>query len=314
MFTDWAVKLHTKTAQAAAAVYIDGISDSSLNANLQTLLEAGDGSVYATFGSLVSGGPVAAFSTTDLKAFLDQCGLEGMLIDNDGTHPGVVMYFQKLLEGGTREAANAGCHISTTIENGIMVPRTIVLPHQGQARVTAEIVGRKVGDVDPIVFSETADLPAAIYPSVSAVHTLGKVDLDGTPLDRVQNVAIETGILLAVESSDGDRYPTKVSIAAIRPVVTVVCTKPEITATLTEDGLGYAAEKVIIYARHRAEGGTVVADATATHVKFTLGKCRADWTRIDGSPKAMALTLTPWYTAGAEPVSPLAINTASAIT
>lgn len=314
MFTDYAVKLHTKTAQAAAAVTIDGTSDQALNSALMTGLEGSDGSMYATFGSLISGAPVGRFTTNDLKAALDQCGLVGMLIDTDGTHPGVVMYFQKYKEGGTREALASAVHMSMTVPNGIMVPRTLEMVHQGNARITYEIIGRQETTTAPLTFSETATLPAAVYPATVVAHTLGKIDLNGTTLDRVQSVTIDFGIVLEVEGADSDIYPTKVSIRDIRPSVTILSTKPEITATLTEDGLGYATDIVIVYARKRAEGGTFVIDATAEHVKFTLGKCRATWDRIDGVPKQIAVTLTPWYTAGVAPKSPLAINTASAIT
>ena len=59
-WTDFGLKLHTKTAQAAAAVRVDGIRDQSINNALRTMTEGGDGSIYNTFGSLVSGAPTAS--------------------------------------------------------------------------------------------------------------------------------------------------------------------------------------------------------------------------------------------------------------
>ena len=65
-WTEFSLKLHALTAQAAGAVYVDGIRQQSLNQALSTRLEGADGAAYNTFGSLVSGAPVARFSTSDL--------------------------------------------------------------------------------------------------------------------------------------------------------------------------------------------------------------------------------------------------------
>jgi len=311
-FTDYALKLHTLTAQSAAAVYVDSVQDQSLNSELQTRTEGGDGQVYNTFGSLISGAPVARISTFDLKAFLDECGLEGMLIDADGTHPGVVMYWQKYAQGGTR--AGAGNHISTTIKNGILVPRTIEMPHQGNATLSAEAVARQESTDGPLTFNEADDLPSGVYPATSVLWGLGPVDFNSVTIDGLKNASIDFGIGLLVEGGDNDIYPTFVSVQRIQPVITLSGVHADVLSTLTEDGVYYTAEQITFYAKKRAEGGTFVADGTAEHIKFTLGKCRADWMSVAADPKTIDIRLTPWYTAGASPKSPMAINTASAIT
>ena len=84
-------------------------------------------------------------------------------------------------------------------------------------------------------------------------------------------------------------------------------------ATLTVDGAFYTASQVTLYGRKRDEGtGTYVADGTAEHLKFTLGKCRIDPTGISGNPKEIGMVITPWDTPGG--VAPIAFSTASAIT
>lgn len=314
-FTDYAVKLHTLTAQAAAAKYVDGVSDIALNSNLRTRVEGGDGLVYRTFGALVAGAPAARLTASQVKTFLDECGLEGMLIDKDATHPGVVFYFQKYKLGGTRETAATAVHHSTTIENGILVPRTLDVEAQGAARISAEAIAIKSGAIDPFVFKEDDTLPSAVYPAAEVEHTIGKVDLNGTTLDGVKRASIDFGIALIVDpGGDSEIYPSHVAIDVIDPTITLVTEHIDLTTTLTEDGLYHAAETVIVYLRKRAEGGTFVADGTAEHIKFTLGKCRVEWQSISGKPKEMAVLIKPWYTTGATPKSPLAINTASAIT
>lgn len=312
LFTEYAVKLHALTAQAAAAVYIDGIQEVGINSQLETRVDGADGSVYNTFGALVAGAPVGRFTTNDLKALLDAVGLEGMLVDADGTHPGVVLYKQKMKQGGTREAIGSGVHLSWTIANGILVLRSIELPHQGQARATAEVIARKSGATAPVVFSATDTLPAA-SPSVDVEWTLGKVVLNATTIDGLEMASIDFGVDVAVDTKDSDVYPTFVGVRRIQPSIVLAGVHADQLSTLTVDGASYSASQVVLYAKKLAAGGTHVADATAEHVKFTLGKCRVDWTEVAGDPARINMRITPWYTvAGA--VSPIAINTASAIT
>ena len=315
MFTNYAVKLLTKTAQGVAgAVYVDGVQDLTLNSQLQTRVLGGDGSAYNTFGALVSGAPTAQFTALALKKFLDACGLTGMLVDADATYPGVVLYFQRNKQGGTREAQDASNHFSVTVANGLLVPRSLSLPHQGEAALQAELFAIKSGSTEPLVFSAAADLPASVYPSVDAVHTLGPVKFNAATIDGLDNANIDFGLDVAVEARDSDVYPTFVYIRRIQPTITLSGVHADVLSTLTPDGKYYTAQQVIVYGRKRAEGGTFEADATAEHLKFTLGKCRVDWESVQGDPKQINMRLQPWYTAGASPVSPLAISTAAQIT
>lgn len=310
-FTDWAVKLHALTAQSAAAVYISGITEQAMNQGLQSQTEAADGSEYASYGFLSEGAPVGRFSTVDLKAFLDECGASGMKIDADGTHPGVVMYFQRNKQGSTREARDASNHIAWTIANGILVPRTLELPHRGVARLSVEALARKESSTAPVAIDTTADLPAGVYPAISALHGIGPVDLNGTTVDGLRNVSIEFGLDVAVEAADGDTYPTFVTIAGIRPVFTLQGVHPDIVGTLTVDGAYYSASQVIVYAKKRSEGTTWVANGTTGHLSFTLGKCRVD--PQETAPKSVNLRITPWATPGGSPVTPVTINTNTTI-
>lgn len=314
MYTDYAVQLHTKTAQSGAAVHIDSIVDARINVNLRTGLEAGDGSPYATFGSLVEGGPSARFTTLDLKAFLDACGTTGMLIDRDATHPGVTLFFQSYAAGATR--GGAGTHISEVFGNGILVPRTLTMNRigQGSASLMAELVAVKQDAIEPMVSDEAASLPADVYPTVSAAWTLGPLILNATTIDKVQSAIVDFGIVLVAENADSQIYPTKVSIDSIRPSIVVAGLDVADLVTLTEEGAYYTATQVVLYARKKAEGATITADGTAEHIKLTLGKARIEPVSIDGTPKTLGYLITPWYTAGGSPVDPIAINTASAIT
>lgn len=309
-FGPYALKLHAKTAQSGGAVYVDGVQEQELNSELQDLLEGGDDSVYNTFGALLSGAPALRVTTNDLKALLDAAGLTGMLIDADGSHPGVVAYWQKGQKGAAR--ASGGAHLSATLPNGILVPRSIELPHRGSAVVQAEAILWQEGATAPVGFDEAASLPA-IYPEVAALWTLGPWKVGANAIEGIQQVSIDTGIQVVTDAGDSDVYPTYAYIERTQPSIRITARHIDVTSFVTEDGV-YSASGVVGYAKKRAEGSSFVADGTAEHIKFTMGKCRVSWEGIGGKPAQVTLRLTPWYTAGVSPVLPITINTASAIT
>lgn len=311
LYTEWALKLHAKTAQAAAAVYVGGIQDQALNNELSEVLEGGEESIYRSFGALAAGNPGARCTSKDLKTLLDACGVSYMTIDADGTHPGVAAFFQKYAAGAARAATGA---FSAVFANGILVPRTIELPSGGTASMQVEVMPFKSGSTAPVVFDESAAIPAGVYPELVRGYTLGPLKLSGTAWEGVERVTIEPGIELVMERRDSDIYPTVVAVARIVPVITAQGAHLDLTSTLTEDGKYYAASSVVLYARKRDEGATFVADGTAEHIKWTLGKCRVNPIGASGNPKALSVRIVPWYTPGAGAVSPLAVSTASAIT
>lgn len=310
-WTDWPIVFDAETKQAGTAEYINGRT--VLNPNLVSRPEPLDGDLYNTYVSLVSGAPVANLVTNDLKEFLDECGTTGMKIDSGAAGDGVIIYYQKLLQGGSRSTGAA--HQSITIGDGMVIPRSISLPHQGNASLTADIFGVSTdGVTSPLVYSETATLPS-VYPKVDEVFTLGKVDLNGTEVLGKSNVTINFGIQELIDSADSNVYPTVFSIMKIQPSIMITGREIDITATLTEAGLEYITDVVIVYAQKRDEGGTLVAAGTAEHLKFTMGKCRADVVSIGGGPTStLGILITPWYTSGVTPKYPITISTASAIT
>lgn len=308
LFTDYAVKLHRATDESGGAAYIDGIQSAEVSSGLQTLTEGGDGSLYNSFGSLLSAEPRATFTTNDLKAVLDKVSSFDA-IDSDGTHPGVALYAQRYLSGGSRSSSSDALEV--LFDKGMLVLRSIEMSHRQTALATVEVIGESAdGSTSPVTFDEAAALPSAAA-TVASAWTLGKVDISGTQLEGVESVSIDFGVDVLVEAKDSDIFPTFVSARRSQPTIRVRCAHIDFTSSLTESGL-YDASGVVLYARKRAEGGTFVADGTAEHISFTLGKCRLDWGSISGDPKMIEVTITPWNTEGG--AAPIAISTTAAIT
>lgn len=321
VWVDWPLVLDTETGQAGTAVYVD-VDSLDLDVALATAVLGASGDIYNTFSFLASGDAMARGTTRDIKTFMDACGdrkgSEGLLVDSGVNGDGVILYFQKAAQGGTRAAQDASTHHSTTIGDGYLAPRTLSCQHQGVASLSFDVHAVSTdGATAPIAFAETADLPAAQYPTLDNVYGLGLVDLNATPLDGKLNVSIDFGIPVSRLAADGNVYSTVIYAAGsgrIQPSITVTSRSIDLTSSLTEAGL-YLASGVEVYFRHLTQGGTFVADATASHIKVGMNKCRCDPVSIGSGPeKQMGVRLTPIYTAGGSPTYPMTIDTASALT
>ncbi len=311
-YTDYPLVLDTETGQGGTAVYVNG--KTAINMNLVTGVQMPGGEVYNSMAFLQQGEPVGNFQSPDIKEFIDQCGVQGMLIDSGVNGDGVIIFCQKYAPGGTR--ASGAVHHKTTIGDGLLIPKTLQLPHRGIGSLQADIIAiSSDGALSPIAWDEVASLPGAVYPQVDASFTLGKIMFDVQEVEGIASLNITFGITPSVESADSDIYPSLVYIVTIEPTIQITGKHLDLTSVITEDGKEYAVDKVEFYARKRDEGGTFVADGVAEHIKFTLGKCRVDPMSIGGSPSAdISYRITPWDAPGASPVHPITIDTASAIT
>lgn len=311
-YAPWSVVLDAETAQAGTAKYVDAIQDLTVDEGLQTGLIGGSGQPYNSMGFLRSGNPVGSFTSTDLKTCLDEIGIISMKIDNGINGDGVDLYFQRYAQGADRAGGATAHH--TEIGDGIIIPTGISMADEGDATYSAQIIATSSdGLTHPFVFDETATLPTA-YPDSKEAWTLGKVDFNGTTVEGISAVDIQTGVaLIGPFKRDGNLFPTFVAIRLSQPIITLQTEHIDVTSFLTEQGLGYAASTIVIYARKRAEGAGFVSDGTAQHISFTMGISRADGGAVSGDQASKIVTITPWDTPGASPVRPLTVNTATTI-
>jgi hypothetical protein len=308
-YTTYPLELDTHTKQAGVHEYVNGVT--TLMPNLQTQTYGPGGVMYHTKACLVAGDPIAECVTPDIKEIFDELSSDlGMLIDSGASGDGVNIYFAQYDDGATIKAGSV--HHKTTIGDGILFPVSMNLPHRGQATMVIRILATSSdGSTSPLSFSETAALPAGVYPSVGETYTLGKFDLNGTQIQGLDSIDITFGINGVAEGGDSDLYPTKKHITTpILPSIILRSAHVDITSTLTEAGLNEATDTVVFYARKRNETG-FVADGTAEHIKFTLGPCRVD--TGDMVAEGIQAVITPVYTPGASPKYPITVNTASAI-
>jgi len=292
-YTLYAVSLDTKTL-AGSDVLFDQIQSFELSTGLARHLARGDGDVDPTYVSIMSQRPILRFDTTGIAAALAAAGIAGAIIDADVTYPGLVAYFQKMAEGGTR--ASGSNHLKLTAAEGLLVPRTLRASQDGIAVVTYEALLTYDGSNEPIVIADSQALAGS--PSVSEVYTVGPASINGSTLEAVQEITIDFGIDVRRLAGDGDVWPTYAGIMSRGPSIRIRTTDATAINTYGLDGTAQSASDSVVYFRKLAEGGTRTAPATEEHISITLddGMITVENQRVDQDGVASAeIVYTPTY-------------------
>ncbi len=298
--------LYAVNINAASDVLIDQISDQNLDAGLMEMILGGAGEVYNRFVAVQGQAPRVGFATSKIKTALDKCGAAGLALDADNI---LEMFFQAVAEGGTREGVTS--HLKLSVNEGLLVPRTIEAPHGGRAVLTYEGIATWDGTNDPVVLLANQTLPGT--PAVDEVFTAGPVEINGVALTAIQNISIAFGISEMVVGGDGEVWPSFVAIQGIQPIITITTLDVLVLNTLDLEGKAQTASDSVVYLRKIAKGGTRVPEATEQHISFTIDEGRIATRTVGGShgvPLAAIVQITPTYDGTHAPV---AVDTTAAI-
>ena len=151
-------------------------------------------------------------------------------------------------------------------------------------------------------------------PTLDESFTVGKLDVNGTEIEGVQNIAVDFGITLFVMQGDGDSVPTLIAIDQIAPRATISITKASFLATLGISGVVQGVTDSFFYFRKKDQGGSEVANGVAEHIKFTMdeGMIMPGPSRVNQNGiVVLDVVLEPTFDGTA---APFVINTASTIT
>lgn len=270
LHTIYAAHMNTKTL-AVSDVLLDQVSDFRCTPGVRHIIQSGDGNVDPEYAAVMSGSPRFGFSTTGLVDALGVVGIGGAIIDADGSYPGLVTFFQKMLEGGER--APGSVHLQMLAKEGILLPRTLQAAQEGVASLSLDAVLTYDGTNLPILVSNTEALVGS--PSISELFTLGPVKINGTLLESVQSSAVEFGLQERLQAGDGDVWPTWAGVHSRNPRLRIRTTDAEALSTLGLTGAAISSS-VQVWFRKMDEGvGGRVADVTAEHVLFTISEGRA---------------------------------------
>jgi hypothetical protein len=279
-------------------VLLGQMVDQNINLGISRFLEGSDGEVDNRYVSISEQRPMIGFTTTALAVALGVAGISGTPLDVDtpATKGSLEAFLQLLVEGGTRAATAT----MLTINEGILIPRTLSASQGAVARLSLEAHATYDGTNDPIVILAAQTIPT-VTPGVAELFTLGPVQLNGVAVNGVVD-------------SDGEVWPRFVAIMRRSPTISFTTPDAGILTTLGITGDAQGATDSVVYFRKIAEGGTRELDATAEHIKISIDDGMVhveDLSASHGARHGVRCTLIPTWDGTA---AVMVIDPASAIT
>lgn len=161
--------------------------------------------------------------------------------------------------------------------------RTLRAQQDQMATVDGELIYLSSdGYIDPVAMSIGNSLIATGF---TACYRLSKVIIGGTQLTGVKGVTVNFGQAWEVERFDGHVYGTQAFLMRVEPFIDITFINEQSIPTL---GLFGSIANATVYFQKMAQGGTVVAPATAEHVAISFGTGIKDMQSIGASGTGLA--------------------------
>lgn len=303
------IKIHI---DGGSAIIIGDMLDVDEPLNLKVTKEVTAPNTVPTHVAHVGRDPLVRGSTYDLKGMLDAIGVAGLGIAG-ATNPGVVVYYQKFDDMGF--AVSGSNHLSKTYANGVLVPKSITCDHQGDAKLTFELVVIGDGTNAPVILATTAALPTITQ--VPNRWTLGPVKLGNLAFSEYAQFELDFGNNVQTRGVASNLDATHIEQKTHEPKFTLSGINPLWfgSSFVPIGGLVVANSTDSIYLRKRTQtAASWVADITAEHFKFTLAGL-AGVGKIGGqAQRASESSIEVNLVKDASGNAPLVMSTASAIT
>ena len=278
---------------------VNGVTSAPINAGLTTVAPLADGQIDPSIVSKLTARPRFNFSTLDLNGFFTALGFAGV----EGV---AITYMQAVDSVGA--IAGSG-HVTHTLANALIVPRTVAASQDGNASASAECIGL---GVDGGYSAATGALPA-LSGVVDKIFSVGKVSIGGTVITGVQSISVDFGLSVNVVGSDGNIGATHASVTSRLPKISITTVDIDGVRALFSGGDSLElASPAIVYFRKRLACGTYVADGTAEHIKITVTEgCVVNQTAQGGNPGTASFMIDASKASGSDIVI---VSAASAVT
>lgn len=258
---------------------IGGITQQAVPLETVVNNESTSGQPFVSHLSITSQKPSVSFTTLAITAALDALTAVGKSVGDMAA--GVNLYAQKRQRGGIR--AGVGEHTKYHFHDGLIHPGQLTCEHGADASLTAMLIAIYDGVNLPLIVQHNQNLPAGM--DETQRFSLGPVYIGGVLLSQVESLEIDFGIRAAASGSDGEVYPTFVSIDDVKPEIVIRGSAVDWVdaAKVPLTGLSAAHATTKIYLRRRQTRAMYYGDGVATHVKFTAAGMAYIDSPMDGS-------------------------------
>jgi hypothetical protein len=243
----------------------------------------GDGDVASRFASVVSHMPMAQMASTDIAAVLAETGTTGA----DTSFAG---YSAKMQNAAKVSGANS---VEIAFAEALVLPRGLRASAGGNAEITFEVMGYSSSGGAPSAVDTTASLPSGA--GVSDVWTLGPVSVNGTAIN-VSSSSVNFGLQTSQELPDGLVTPKAILVTSWAPSVSFSAIDvAQVHGAVAAGGTAIGVGTVEMWFRKRSEGGKLVADGTASHIKVTMTEGMVTVGATSGERQGVNVTVTPSF-------------------
>lgn len=227
------------------------------------------------FGAISKVRPEISFTTPQIDTVITALTTWGASIS--------AKTYQKLSSGVAPYARASTTSFKHTIANALAFWSNITLPMTGEA--TAQVMVRPVydGSNSPIAFAGSSALPSGVLVATNE-FAAGPVEINGTELDGIQSITINSGTQFTSKGDASSVYDTYGNLAVGECIVTIKTLNRINWSTILLSGLGVT--DLTFYAKKWANksSNSFVANGTAEHILFnsTTALARPDDTSASG--------------------------------
>ena len=237
---------------------------------------------YPMFTTIRGGAPGCSFTTPQIDTLFDVClASTGNGYSADLSAGVNTMVFDKALAYGTR---NTGAVAPIfLLSDPLMYWSRITASSGGVAEATVNLVMAYDGSTAPIFYNATTSSGTQV---AAEEFGLGQVSINGTALDGVRSVTVESGVELLAVGDESEIYPTFVGIRRCAPMATIEMLDASYWGTVpftpTSAGLALnGTTGLTIYYRARATEGA--NSAASIHPKIIIADGLVEPVSVGGS-------------------------------
>lgn len=250
---------------------ITQLTDLNLSTGIAELVVAPSGDTTPGFTGINEGRPETSFSTQQIWAVIAQCATGALMqqIAADLSGGDVLVNYRRGANLGTLEAESAESHLQALFEgNSLFCWSTIRASQGGLADISCRLTPIYDGTNSPMQLASGQAIATAAV--VNELYTLGPIKFNGSWVNGVEDVTIESGVSVRVVADSGTPWPTLAMVESVAPRISFTTLESGIQATLGVTGTALTA--LLVYLRKKQAGGAVanVADATAEHIKIAV--------------------------------------------
>ena len=246
-----------------------------------------------------------SFSSTQIKTILDLTGINIYDMSAENTD----IYFKSAEDGASRQGNAEEVHHRYRAAKAVLVPQSISASQDSDlSEITCALYYLYDGTNAPLVYAGTVAVDGTSAHGEG--YGMGPIELNTTALNGVSSWTLDFNIGLKVRSSDGDHYPSWLSVESIAPTLRFSCYRESIGAYTIGGTAGTAVE---VWLRAKGKTGPI-ANGTSSHIKFTGTASAIYPDSMSGGNNDDAMSSVVVEMIGADSsTAPLSVNTATTI-